>query len=175
MKYYQNSYNKSENTSARKEHSSYNSSGCARHEKFKTRRPFDMLSWLTNPHRKIPDYLYRSTSKYGLDCIIGDPDQGNGGGQLLSALKRATDLPVAMRFRHVAKDAKDSLFVFSSLIHGRGLFCKRTILSGEMVIEYAGERIRPVWTDRREKKYESRGIGCYMFKIDDDTVIVFHI
>ena len=45
------------------------------------------------------------------------------------------------------------------------------ILFLEMVIEYAGEEIRPMLTDNREKYYESRGIGCYMFKIDDDTVI----
>lgn len=25
--------------------------------------------------------------------------------------------------------------------------------------------------DMREKDYESKGIGCYMFRIDDDTVI----
>ena len=43
--------------------------------------------------------------------------------------------------------------------------------SGEMVIEYAGEEIRAVLTDKREKYYESRGIGCYMFKVDDDTVV----
>lgn len=42
---------------------------------------------------------------------------------------------------------------------------------GEMVIEYAGECIRSVLTDKREKYYESRGIGCYMFKIDEDTVV----
>ncbi len=40
-----------------------------------------------------------------------------------------------------------------------------------MVIEYAGEEIRAMLTDKREKLYESRGIGCYMFKIDDDTVV----
>ncbi len=40
-----------------------------------------------------------------------------------------------------------------------------------MVIEYAGEEIRAVLTDKREKYYESRGIGCYMFKVDDDTVV----
>ena len=57
------------------------------------------------------------------------------------------------------------------MIHGRGLFCKREIQVGEMVIEYAGELIRAMLTDKREKFYESRGIGCYMFKIDDDTVV----
>ena len=39
------------------------------------------------------------------------------------------------------------------------------------MIEYAGELIRAMLTDKREKFYESRGIGCYMFKIDDDTVV----
>jgi len=34
-----------------------------------------------------------------------------------------------------------------------------------MVIEYAGEEIRAILTDKREKFYESRGIGCYMFKV----------
>ena len=39
------------------------------------------------------------------------------------------------------------------------------------MIEYAGELIRAMLTDKREKFYESRGIGCYMFKIDDDIVV----
>ena len=61
--------------------------------------------------------------------------------------------------------------MYCSAIHGRGLFCKREIQGGEMVIEYAGELIRAMLTDKREKYYDSRGIGCYMFKIDDDTVV----
>lgn len=42
---------------------------------------------------------------------------------------------------------------------------------GEMVIEYAGELIRSTLTDKRERNYNSRGIGCYMFKIDDNLVV----
>jgi len=41
-------------------------------------------------------------------------------------------------------------------IHGRGLFCKRMIEAGEMVIEYAGNVIRAVLTDKREKYYDSK-------------------
>ena len=74
-------------------------------------------------------------------------------------------------FRHLAKNAKEAVGVYCSAIHGRGLFCKREIQGGEMVIEYAGELIRAMLTDKREKYYDSRGIGCYMFKIDDDTVV----
>lgn len=44
-------------------------------------------------------------------------------------------------------------------------------LIGEMVIEYAGELIRATLTDKREKYYESKGIGCYMFRIDDNFVV----
>ena len=73
--------------------------------------------------------------------------------------------------RHLAKNAKEAVGVYCSAIHGRGLFCKREIQGGEMVIEYAGELIRAMLTDKREKYYDSRGIGCYMFKIDDDTVV----
>lgn len=39
------------------------------------------------------------------------------------------------------------------------------------MIEYAGELIRATLTDKREKRYESRGIGCYMFRIDDNCVV----
>lgn len=47
-------------------------------------------------------------------------------------------------------------FCTRSKIHGRGLFCKRNIDAGEMVIEYAGEIIRSLLTDKREKFYESK-------------------
>lgn len=46
--------------------------------------------------------------------------------------------------------------LFRSEIHGRGLFCKRNIDAGEMVIEYAGTVIRSVLTDKREKYYDSK-------------------
>ncbi|XP_064805824.1 histone-lysine N-methyltransferase 2B-like [Oncorhynchus masou masou] len=58
-----------------------------------------------------------------------------------------------------------------SAIHGRGLFCKRNIDAQEMVIEYAGIVIRSVLTDKREKYYDGKGIGCYMFRIDDFDVV----
>ena len=78
---------------------------------------------------------------------------------------------MAMRYRHLRDTAREAVGVFRSGIHGRGLFCKRDIDSGEMVIEYAGQMIRSNLCDIREKFYEGKGIGCYMFRIDDDTVI----
>lgn len=45
------------------------------------------------------------------------------------------------------------------------------LFTGEMVIEYAGELIRSTLTDKRERYYDSKGIGCYMFKIDENFVV----
>lgn len=38
-------------------------------------------------------------------------------------------------------------------------------------MEYAGEVIRSVVCDKREKHYELKGMGCYMFRVDDQTVV----
>lgn len=66
------------------------------------------------------------------------------------------DLPMAMRFRHLRQTSREAVGVYRSAIHGRGLFCKRSIDAGEMIIEYAGEVIRASLTDRREKYYDSK-------------------
>ncbi|XP_071959172.1 histone-lysine N-methyltransferase 2A-like isoform X2 [Antedon mediterranea] len=133
--------------------------GCARAEAFKrTRFTHDMFDFLASKHRKPPPLL-----------IVNDDDDSSPYG----SARRATsiDLPMAMRFRHLKNTAKEAVGVFRSMIHGRGLFCKRLIETGEMIIEYSGTVIRSVLTDKREKYYESKGIGCYMFRIDDYDVI----
>ncbi|CAL4152375.1 unnamed protein product, partial [Meganyctiphanes norvegica] len=132
-----------------------NLTGCARTEPFKCRSPYDIFSWLASKHRRLPE---RSVTQQE---------------EIQLSTRRATslELPMAMRYRHLRETAREAVGVFRSEIHGRGLFCKRDIDSGEMVIEYAGQVIRSSLCDNREKYYESKGIGCYMFRIDDDTVI----
>ena len=61
--------------------------------------------------------------------------------------------------------------MYPSGIHGRGLFCKRDLDAGEMIIEYSGEVVRAILSDKREHCYDGRGIGCYMFRKDSDYVI----
>ena len=61
-----------------------------------------------------------------------------------------------MRFRHLRRTAKEAVGAYCSAIHGRGLYCKRDIDAGEMVIEYAGEVIKSTLCDKREKCYESK-------------------
>ncbi|XP_020356343.2 histone-lysine N-methyltransferase 2B [Oncorhynchus kisutch] len=137
-----------------------NPSGCARAEVYTRKSTFDMFNFLASQHRQLPDIM-------SMPCEEEDDDV------LLKSTRRATstELPMAMRFRHLEKTSKEAVGVYRSEIHGRGLFCKRNIEAGEMVIEYAGNVIRAVLTDKREKYYDSKGIGCYMFRIDDFDVV----
>ncbi|KAM9340231.1 histone-lysine N-methyltransferase 2B [Symphorus nematophorus] len=136
-----------------------NPTGCARSEVYTRKATFDMFNFLASQHRALPE-------------IVGPFDEEEDEFPLKSA-RRATssELPMAMRFRHLEKISKEAVGVYRSEIHGRGLFCKRNIEAGEMVIEYAGTVIRSVLTDKREKYYDSKGIGCYMFRIDDFDVV----
>uniref|UniRef100_A0A8C6M6L7 [histone H3]-lysine(4) N-methyltransferase n=1 Tax=Nothobranchius furzeri TaxID=105023 RepID=A0A8C6M6L7_NOTFU len=135
-----------------------NPSGCARSELYVRKSTFDMFNFLASQHRQLPDI-----SPY-------DDEEDE---VLLKSTRRATslELPMAMRFRHLERTSKEAVGVYRSAIHGRGLFCKRNIEAGEMVIEYAGIVIRAVLTDKREKYYDGKGIGCYMFRIDDFDVV----
>jgi len=81
------------------------------------------------------------------------------------------DLPMAIRFRHMREFCSATVAVHPSTIHGLGLFCLRGISAGEMLMEYAGEVIRALVADVRERRYDAQGIGCYMFRCGDDSVV----
>nr|XP_020650223.1 histone-lysine N-methyltransferase 2A [Pogona vitticeps] len=135
-----------------------NPHGSARAEVHCRKSAFDMFNFLASKHRQPPEY---------------NPNDEEEEEVQLKSARRATsmDLPMPMRFRHLKKTSKEAVGVYRSPIHGRGLFCKRNIDVGEMVIEYAGNVIRSILTDKREKYYDSKGIGCYMFRIDDSEVV----
>ncbi|KAF0291388.1 Histone-lysine N-methyltransferase 2A [Amphibalanus amphitrite] len=130
--------------------------GCARAEGFTHRKPIDMFSWLASKHRQLPE--------------PSSPTQTPPANKL-SRRGSSLELPMAMRYRQLCDSTRDTVGVYRSPISGRGLFCKRTVEAGQMVIEYAGQVIRSSLTDIRERYYSSRGIGCYMFRIDDDFVV----
>ena len=77
-----------------------NPSGAARGEPYKDRKPLDMFSWLASKHRKRPDF-YSAGQNPETEVQI-------------AAARRATslDLPYAMRFRHLAKNAKEAVGVY---------------------------------------------------------------
>ncbi|KAJ8316293.1 hypothetical protein KUTeg_006307 [Tegillarca granosa] len=142
---------------AEEEISVENPSGSVRSEPYQGRKPFDIFSFLMSQYRQMPAVIKQ---KEDIEMVH-------------KSSRRATsmELPMAMRFRKLKDHAREAVGVFRSNIHGRGLFCKRTIDAGEMVIEYSGEVIRASLTDKREQYYERKGIGCYMFRIDDQEVV----
>uniref|UniRef100_A0A8C2ZN11 Histone-lysine N-methyltransferase n=1 Tax=Cyclopterus lumpus TaxID=8103 RepID=A0A8C2ZN11_CYCLU len=134
-----------------------NPHGSVRAEIHHRRSVFDMFNFLASKHRQPPEYRPQED----------DDDEG----QLRTARRASMELPLAVRFKQLKATSKETVGVYRSPIHGRGLFCKKTIDAGEMVIEYSGNVIRSVLTDKREKYYDGKGIGCYMFRIDDYEVV----
>nr|XP_046244986.1 histone-lysine N-methyltransferase 2A isoform X2 [Scatophagus argus] len=134
-----------------------NPHGSARAEINHRRSVFDMFNFLASKHRQPPEYRPQEE----------DDDEG----QLRTVRRASMELPLAVRFKQLKATSKETVGVYRSPIHGRGLFCKKTIDAGEMVIEYSGNVIRSVLTDKREKYYDGKGIGCYMFRIDDYEVV----
>lgn len=141
----------------------FNRTGSARNEGYSgIRSPPDMFSFLTSDLRPERPKL----DPVALEMALASAENSN-----TSKLPTASDLPMAMRYRILQRTYKQLVGVYQSFIHGLGLFCRRDIDAGEMVIEYAGTVIRSVLTDKREKMYDAKGIGCYMFRIDADDVV----
>lgn len=75
------------------------------------------------------------------------------------------------RFNQLQKRKKPVKFARSA-IHNWGLYSLESITTGEMIIEYVGEKIRQEVADLREIKYTESGIGSsYLFRIDEGTVV----
>ena len=76
-----------------------------------------------------------------------------------------------LRFNQLQKRKKPVKFARSA-IHNWGLYSLEHIQTGEMIIEYVGEKIRQEIADLREIKYTESGIGSsYLFRIDEGTVV----
>jgi histone-lysine N-methyltransferase MLL1 len=90
--------------------------GCVRAAPFNGRVPYDMFGWLASQYRPRPQLSVRSAV---------DPEAPG---------RRVTNfelLPMTVRFKHLRQVAKNSVGVYRSHIHGRGLFCKRDIEVGK--------------------------------------------
>ena len=66
--------------------------------------------------------------------------------------------------RHCLQNQNARLILGRSGIEGYGIFARQPIFKGEMVVEYTGERVRPVVADVREEQYENMGLGTYFWR-----------
>lgn len=94
-----------------------NANGTARCEKYKGRSEYDMFSWLASRHRKQPIQICAPPNGIESETLVR---RGSG-----------SNLPMAMRYRTLKDTYKDSVGVYRSHIHGRGLFSNRDIEAGE--------------------------------------------
>lgn len=91
----------------------------------------------------------------------------------LSPASGAKPASTAERFAAMRSTLWRRLTCGKSAIHGWGAFTKVKHCAGDMVIEYAGELVRPSVAELRERTcYDALvGAGTYVFRMDDTAVV----
>ncbi|KAK2708322.1 hypothetical protein QYM36_014059 [Artemia franciscana] len=123
------------------------------------------------------------SSQAGNPAVIAGAEKQVVKNQTLSREARSNQRRLLTAFGAIATDSdllkfnqlkfrKKRLKFGKSSIHDWGLFAMEPIAADEMVIEYVGQRVRPLMADLREQHYEETGIGSsYLFRIDLESII----
>ncbi|KAL1490323.1 hypothetical protein ABEB36_013038 [Hypothenemus hampei] len=75
------------------------------------------------------------------------------------------------QYKKMKQEWRNNVYLARSKIQGLGLYAARDLEKHTMVIEYIGEVIRTELSECREKQYEAKNRGIYMFRLDDDRVV----
>ncbi|XP_076251798.1 uncharacterized protein LOC143191021 isoform X3 [Rhynchophorus ferrugineus] len=75
------------------------------------------------------------------------------------------------QYKKMKQEWRNNVYLARSKIQGLGLYAAKDLEKYTMVIEYIGEVIRTELSECREKQYEAKNRGIYMFRLDDDRVV----
>ncbi|XP_046742436.1 histone-lysine N-methyltransferase 2C-like isoform X3 [Diprion similis] len=75
------------------------------------------------------------------------------------------------QYKKMKQEWRNNVYLARSKIQGLGLYAARDLERHTMVIEYIGEIIRSELAETREKQYEARNRGIYMFRLDEERVV----
>ncbi|VDO11126.1 unnamed protein product [Rodentolepis nana] len=117
------------------------------------------------PHFRSPG---RQMSGVSISCPSSDPFNRI---PIDLTTKNSTLVNWCQQYRKLKTECRSNVVFGRSRIQGFGMFAAQDLEPNTIVIEYIGELIRPVLADRREKEYEARNRGIYMFRLEADTVI----
>ncbi|XP_024080404.1 histone-lysine N-methyltransferase 2D-like isoform X6 [Cimex lectularius] len=75
------------------------------------------------------------------------------------------------QYKKMKQEWRNNVYLARSKIQGLGLYAARDLEKHTMVIEYIGEIIRTELAETREKQYEAKNRGIYMFRLDEERVV----
>lgn len=75
------------------------------------------------------------------------------------------------QYKKMKSEWRNNVYLARSKIQGLGLYAARDLEKHTMVIEYIGEIIRSELSEIREKQYEAKNRGIYMFRLDERRVV----
>ncbi|CAG2053007.1 unnamed protein product [Timema podura] len=75
------------------------------------------------------------------------------------------------QYKKMKQEWRNNVYLARSKIQGLGLYAARDLERHTMVIEYIGEVIRTELSEIREKQYEAKNRGIYMFRLDEERVV----
>ncbi|KAK2708319.1 histone-lysine N-methyltransferase SETD1-like isoform X2 [Artemia franciscana] len=169
----------------RREEPRVHKTGCARSEGFYKLDPEEKAKYKSHFARSVAESQGRTwdSSQAGNPAVIAGAEKQVVKNQTLSREARSNQRRLLTAFGAIATDSdllkfnqlkfrKKRLKFGKSSIHDWGLFAMEPIAADEMVIEYVGQRVRPLMADLREQHYEETGIGSsYLFRIDLESII----
>ncbi|XP_046682378.1 histone-lysine N-methyltransferase 2C-like isoform X2 [Homalodisca vitripennis] len=134
-----------------------NPSGCARCEP----KPRGQEKW-KRAHTQRTTSAHQRTNCVAVSSALGEA---------FSPYSKQFVHSKSSQYKKMKQEWRNNVYLARSKIQGLGLYAARDLDKHTMVIEYIGELIRTELAESREKQYEAKNRGIYMFRLDEERVV----